>query len=104
MGGGRGVGNTAMCVYPMAPLSSVHSPLLPAAAAAAAASAMADSRPLSGGDEDRGTSLFSAKMHALPRRRCSSSPFTYCACTHSELFPMFGFFLTPNYLLRGFRI
>ncbi|CAL9048976.1 unnamed protein product, partial [Musa banksii] len=91
MGGRRGVGDTAMCVYPMAPLSSVHSPLVPPPAAAAAA--MADSRPLSGGDEDRGTSLSSAKMHALPRRRCSSSPFTYCACTHSELFPMFGFFL-----------
>ncbi|RRT48853.1 hypothetical protein B296_00050728 [Ensete ventricosum] len=98
MGGGRGVGDTSMCVHPMVSLSSVHSPLLPPAAA------MADSRPLSGGDEDRGTSLSSAKMHALPRRRCSSSPFTNCTCTHSGLFPMLGFFLSPNNLLRGFRI
>ncbi|RWW56766.1 hypothetical protein BHE74_00036496 [Ensete ventricosum] len=98
MGGGRGVGDTSMCVHPMVSLSSVHSHLLPPAAA------MADSRPLSGGDEDRGTSLSSAKMHALPRRRCSSSPFTNCTCTHSGLFPMLGFFLPPNNLLRGFRI
>ncbi|URD73118.1 hypothetical protein MUK42_25063 [Musa troglodytarum] len=39
MGGGRGVGDTAMCVHRMASLSSVHSPLLPPPPPAAAAMA-----------------------------------------------------------------